>query len=106
MTKTTSASLRSISMARHSSSVNGAPKLYESTRRSRPCCRLISRSACLSGASRLEPTLKTATLTLLYSFELVSETSDEVSHPFQNLLIRIPVAAVMRLEQALCQRPD
>src|ERR1041385_1686092 len=96
MTKTILDCFRSSSTSRHSLSLSGDPKLYAATLRSSLCTRLISRSACLSGANKLEPTYKIVifnlcNLWLSNSFELVFETGTDLSSFLAHYRLHIPV---------------
>src|ERR1051326_2741088 len=109
MTKTIFASLRSFSTSRHSRSESGDPKLYAATRRSSLCTRLISRSAFLSGASKLEPTYKIVIFNpcnprLSNAFKLVFEVATNLSQFLDHVLINVPISTPVRLQQSLRER--
>src|SRR6185503_1260470 len=109
MTKMILACVKSSSTSAHSRSLSGDPKLYAATLSSSLCARLISRSAFLSGASKLEPTYKIVIFNpynprLNYPFELVFEVTTNLSQTIDDALINLPIPAAIRLQQSLCER--
>src|ERR1044072_6427849 len=109
MTNTIFAFFRSPSTSPHSRSESGDPKLYAATLRSSLCARLISRSADLSGASKLEPTYKIVifnpcNLWLNDTFELVFESTTDLPQFLEHVFIYIPIPAAIRLQQPLRER--
>src|ERR1044072_3662672 len=104
MTNTIFAFFRSPSTSPHARSESGDPKLYAATLSSSLCTRLISRSACLSGASKLDPTYKivicNTRLSVFHSsFELVFQTVTDLSQFLDHVFINLPVPAPVRLQQ-------
>src|ERR1044072_3924851 len=109
MTNTIFAFFRSPSTSPHSRSESGDPKLYAATLRSSLCARLISRSACLSGASKLVPTYKIVIFNpcnpwLYNAFELVFPAVTNLSQFLEHVLVNFPVPAPVRLQQSLRER--
>src|ERR1041385_5547100 len=109
MTKTIFVSSKSCSTCNHSLSLSGDPKLCAATRRSSLCTRLISRSASLSGASKLDPTYKIVIFNpynprLSYPFKLVLEIATNLSQFLDHRLINFPVSSSIRLQQSLRER--
>src|SRR6185436_17201381 len=109
MTKMMFESCKFCSTSSHSPSFKGDPKLDAATLSSSLCARLISRSAFLSGARKLEPTYKIVIFNpynprLNYPFELVFEVTTNLSQTIDDALINLPIPAAIRLQQSLCER--